>query len=61
MAETAEQLIKMLEAEFKLQGTIPNRVRVETLAAAMAAEEIEWGEISITAAVIGFKVAKGVL
>jgi hypothetical protein len=61
MPETIEQLIKMLDAEFKLQGTIPNPTRVATLAAALAREEIEWGEISITAAVIGFQVAKGVL
>ena len=61
MPETVEQLIEMLNAEFKLQGLIPNPTRVAALAAALAAEQIEWGEISITAAVIGFQVAKGVL
>jgi len=58
-AESEDKLFEMLTKEFGLQGYYPPPIRVKKLARALSLEQIEWGEISITAAVIGYMVATG--
>lgn len=58
-AETRDQLIAMLAAEFELQGVKVKPGALPAIARAMASEDIEYGEIAMTAAVIGYAVATG--
>ncbi len=52
--ETREALISMLRREFALQHVRPKEGACEALATALADQEIEFGKIGVSAAVIGY-------
>ncbi len=55
----ADQIRKLLDAEFGIHGHHPPPIRVKKLAARLVEQEIEIGSVAISTAVIGYLVAMG--
>lgn len=66
MSETAADLIPMILEELPRLGAEPQLVAmwtragsVKALAEGLARQQIEWGEVGVSAACIGYMVARG--
>lgn len=59
MAKDQYGLTQELYAEMKLLGYIPTQSDVAKLARVLRAQKVDFGETGITAAVLGYLVAKG--
>ncbi len=52
--ESLEQLEQMLRREFNLQGLYPKDIIIKACAKMLHNENTEWGDIAITAFVLGY-------